>query len=124
MRVLICGGRDWKDRGAIFNYLKQFPRDTTVIEGGQKGADTLARYAGFDLGFDVITFWANWRRWRNAAGPRRNGRMLREGKPDRIGAFPTAQSKGTYDMIERAENAGIPVDVWPFEEQGDEQEET
>lgn len=42
------------------------------------------------------------------AGPRRNQRMIDEGKPDLVVAFPGGT--GTADMIERAERAGIPVE--------------
>jgi hypothetical protein len=42
-----------------------------------------------------------------AARPIRNQRMLDEGKPDLVVAFPGG--RGTTDMIRRAERAGVPV---------------
>jgi hypothetical protein len=38
--------------------------------------------------------------------------MLREGRPDLVVAFtvgPLAQSRGTADMVRRAQEAGVPV---------------
>lgn len=42
-----------------------------------------------------------------AAGGIRNKQMLNEGKPDLVIAFPTENSKGTWDMVRRAKRAGI-----------------
>lgn len=42
-----------------------------------------------------------------AAGPIRNQRMLDEGKPDLVVAFPGG--RGTADMVRRAKAAGVPV---------------
>jgi hypothetical protein len=42
-----------------------------------------------------------------AAGPIRNQRMIDEGKPDLVIAFPGG--RGTADMVSRAKKAGIPV---------------
>ena len=41
MKILICGGRDYTDYGAIRQYLKDHPCDL-VIHGGYYGADMLA----------------------------------------------------------------------------------
>lgn len=42
-----------------------------------------------------------------SAGPRRNTKMIAEGKPDLVVAFPG--NKGTADMVRRAKAAGIEV---------------
>lgn len=42
-----------------------------------------------------------------AAGPIRNSRMLREGKPDLVLAFPG--HGGTADMVKQAGEAGVGV---------------
>lgn len=47
-----------------------------------------------------------------AAGPRRNGEMIAEDpRPNRVLAFPTGQSYGTYNCMTQAKHAGIPVRV-------------
>lgn len=118
-RVLVCGSRDW-DAGspiaAILNgYLLTGP--LTVIEGGALGADRLARKWAEDFARFGVThqqFPADWGTNGKAAGPIRNGQMLRDGKPDVVWAFtskPLAQSRGTADMVKRAKAAGIPTYV-------------
>lgn len=46
MRVLVCGGRDYLNRGAVFRALDELSHQygrLTVIQGGARGADALAR---------------------------------------------------------------------------------
>lgn len=50
---------------------------------------------------------ADWDTYGLAAGPLRNQRMLDEGKPDVVLAFPGG--KGTADMVARARKAGVRV---------------
>ena len=109
MRVLVCGGRNFKDEAAVFQTLDQIGGVAHLIEGGAKGADTLARlWANRNLGPDQLTtFEAEWRVHGKAAGAIRNQRMLDEGKPDLVVAFPGG--RGTADMVRRAERAGVPV---------------
>ncbi len=107
MRVLVCGGRDFKDEKVVFSELDKLD-PSVVIEGGAKGADTLAyKWATSQMAVDVKTFEANWDKDGKAAGPIRNQRMIDEGKPDLVLAF--AGGRGTADMVRRAERAGIKV---------------
>jgi hypothetical protein len=55
----------------------------------------------------IDVYVAQWKKHGRAAGPIRNQRMLDEGKPDLVVAFPGG--RGTADMIRRAERAGVPV---------------
>jgi len=55
---------------------------------------------------------ADWERHGRAAGPIRNQEMADAGA-DLCIAFPYGIGKGTYDMIERARKAGIPVEINP-----------
>jgi hypothetical protein len=48
----------------------------------------------------VIEFPANWKVYGRAAGPIRNMKMLLEGKPDLVVAFPGGI--GTADMVKKA----------------------
>jgi predicted Rossmann-fold nucleotide-binding protein len=119
MRVLVCGGRDYDDVKAVYGELDALAREhgwLTVIEGGAKGADRLARTwartrgpSSFDCSIDVVTFNANWREHGRAAGPIRNAQMLRDGMPDLVLAFPGGC--GTLDMVEKARKAGIEVRI-------------
>jgi hypothetical protein len=85
-----------------------------VIEGEAKGADSLARQWAYDNDIPVEKYPADWTAHGRAAGPIRNRKMLTEGKPDIVVAFPSVpldQSKGTRNMVEQARKADIKVIV-------------
>lgn len=109
-RALICGGRDFRDRALFFyemDVLREKHGITVVIHGGAQGADHLAEAWGLIRGLHVERYAADWGRHGNAAGPIRNQRMIDEGKPDLVVAFPGG--RGTADMVRRARAAGIKV---------------
>lgn len=115
-RLLVTGSRDWDDEAAVHGHLdrisSQHP-DLEIIEGGARGADTHARAWAQKRGKKVTTYQADWKTHGRAAGPKRNQRMLDEGKPERVLAFSRdlENSKGTKDMVRRARRAGLPVEV-------------
>lgn len=108
MRVLVCGGRDYADKDKAFAVLDEI-KPTFIIEGGAKGADTLAwLWRRRNLPSEChLTIEARWDRDGKAAGPIRNQRMLDEGAPDLVVAFPGG--RGTSDMVRRAKRAGVKV---------------
>ncbi len=112
MKVLVCGDRNWADRKPIRKALLSILPLDLVIEGGAKGADTLAREVAEELGIIVREFKADWAKYGRAAGPIRNRQMLDE-KPDRVLAFHDnlEESKGTKDTVTEARRRGIPVSV-------------
>lgn len=111
MRVLVCGGRDYADRARVFVVLDKLHAEAGVdliIEGGARGADSLARewaMAHHDVASE--TYPADWENQGSFAGPARNQRMLDEGRPDLVIAFPGG--KGTEDMKRKARRAGVEV---------------
>ena len=111
MRVLVCGGRDYADHGTIWRTMDGIRERTsfsTLIEGGATGADMWCRkWAKCQHGMEIETHLADWRKHGRAAGPLRNQRMLDEGRPDLVVAFPGG--RGTADMVCRARAAGIEV---------------
>lgn len=109
MRVLFCGGRDFKDGKAVADAFDAVS-PTLVITGGALGADRLADKNAEARGIARIIFPANWNGDGLAAGPIRNQRMLDEGRPDLVVAFPGG--RGTADMVRRANRARIPVREW------------
>lgn len=110
-RVLVCGGREYTDRDAVFaalDLVKAAVGEMTVIQGGATGADALAReWCARQSSIHMVNEPADWRTHGRAAGPIRNQRMLDEHKPDVVIAF--AGGRGTADMVRRAEAAGVPV---------------
>lgn len=110
MRLLVCGGRDYFDRGAVFAALDRVhaKRDVKfVIQGAASGADNLAVQWACEREVKVKSFRANWRVHGKRAGPVRNQQMLDEGKPDGVVAFPGG--RGTANMVALARQAGVKV---------------
>lgn len=120
MRVLICGSRDFRDAKRIFHYLSTVPKDTIIIEGEARGADSIVWTCCEILGLSYMKFPADWSAYHKAAGVMRNQQMLLEGKPDLVLFYhdDLEQSRGTIDMITRADNAGIRVDEGPEYQDG------
>ena len=136
MRVLVCGGRDFGERSKAPFGSFQFNEDSRriaaerdqldrvlseqcstgleiIIHGAARGADRQVDMWARKRRQKVMSFPADWYpNGRSAgmdrsAGPKRNQRMIDEGKPDLVVAFPGG--KGTEDMKRRARNAGIKV---------------
>lgn len=113
MRVLVCGGRNYTNREAIFGALHALAEQhgwLTVIEGGAAGADWLAGEWARLCYHGLVTIEADWKKHGNAAGPIRNEQMLTSTKPDMVLAFPGG--RGTADMIARARKAGVEVHIY------------
>ena len=106
MRVIVCGGRDYRDKETLFAVLDGI-QITTLIHGGATGADALADAYARARRITSAVFAANWRAHGKSAGPIRNQRMIDEGAPDVVVAFPGG--RGTLDMCRRAAAARIAV---------------
>lgn len=123
MRILVCGGRDYHDWNTFRNVMEiigevRFPRHPeddygnylykcTVIAGGAQGADALAADWAMINWTGYEEYKADWDKHGKAAGPIRNRRMLVEGKPDLVIAFPGG--KGTANMVKLATEANVEV---------------
>jgi hypothetical protein len=115
-RVLVCGGRNYQDSDHVHNTLCALDAErgpiTCIIHGAATGADTEGmRWAQLmataPRKITHAPFAADWRTHGRAAGPIRNQRMLDEGHPDLVVAFPGG--RGTADMVRRAQRAGVEV---------------
>lgn len=111
--VLVCGDRNWTDMVPIHRELAK-QRPDVVIHGGARGADRLGGLAAGILSIPVVEFPAQWDLFGKRAGVVRNQKMLDEGHPTLVLAFHKnlSASKGTKDMVRRAEKAGIPFEIW------------
>ena len=110
MKLLVCGGRDFTDRAAVFAALDRADAKRPVmllIHGAARGADTLAGEWAAARGVTVAECPADWQTHGKAAGSIRNQQMLGLYAPDGVVAFPGGS--GTADMVRRARGAGIPV---------------
>lgn len=108
MRIIVCGGRGYSDKTRLREVLGGYLDHITVlIHGGASGADAMAAAWAHDHRVPVLAFRANWAENGLSAGPIRNQKMIDEGEPDRVIAFPGG--KGTADMVAKALAAGVPV---------------
>ena len=126
MRLIVTGGRHYgvsdqrdsadvtasatEERATLTRALNAFHARRTItilIHGAATGADALAREWASAQRIATIPFRADWKRRGRKAGPERNARMLTDGKPDAVLAFPGG--RGTQDMIRKAMRAGVPV---------------
>lgn len=119
--VLICGSRDWiglEEAELIKQELRQLPPDTIIIHGAAPGADSLAGFEAYLMGFEVVPVPADWDKHELQAGPIRNRKMLSgllkardAGHEVRVIAFhyDPKLGKGTRDMVAISEQHGIPV---------------
>jgi hypothetical protein len=110
MVVLVCGGRDFTDYTMLSNTLRhahEIVPIREIIHGAAKGADTLADQWARWRNIPVRSYPADWDEHGRSAGPIRNARMLADGRPDLVVAFPG--SVGTNNMVEQARKAGVRV---------------
>lgn len=116
LRILVCGSREWKNKNVIMKTLLEL-QPTIVIEGGCRGADTLAKECVMELNIgkeyhiEVDEYKADWRRYGRGAGPIRNKEMIEEGRPALVVAFHNdlTKSAGTRNMVMQARKYYIPV---------------
>ncbi len=111
MRVLVCGGRDYRDPDAVYSALDKLDAEQgieCVIEGGALGADCFAAEWADYTKTPHEQFIADWKKHGKSAGPIRNRLMLEDGKPDLVMAFPGG--RGTANMISQAEKLGVRVE--------------
>lgn len=126
VKVLVCGGRDYYDfltqgeaEDFIHSCLMSLPEPpdksrVIFISGMARGADHIpVRMVEEDREWGGLEkYYAEWQKYGNRAGPLRNIKMLEEGRPDMVIAFPTPKSSGTHHMINISRKAGVPVFVY------------
>jgi|SRR5665213_162696 len=106
MRIIVCGGRTYNDSQLVEAVIYSLPRDAVIVDGGARGADTLANESARRLGRAFHRFHAQWTRYGKAAGKIRNQDMLDAGA-DYVVAFEGGS--GTAHMMGIARAAGITV---------------
>ncbi len=108
-RVIVTGGRDYRDREAVYAVLDEMRRvygTLCIVHGAARGADQLAHEWAVSRGQEVERHTAQWDLHGKAAGPIRNAEMVACGA-DLAVAFPGGT--GTADCVRRCEEAGSPV---------------
>ena len=114
-RVLVCGSRDFRDRGLVDAKLDEVRErlggvPMRVISGAARGADSLAADWARRNGVPCDEYPADWDHYGRSAGYRRNEQMLAKGRPHLVVAFPQGESRGTRMMMDIAAKAKVAVE--------------
>lgn len=116
-RILVCGGRAYNNAEGLRRSLDCYAVEHADLElicgfdpDGDRfqGADQLAFEWAIDRGIPAFPFPAPWKKHGRGAGPMRNSRMLRYGRPHIVIAFPGGA--GTADMLAKAARACVEID--------------
>lgn len=102
--LMISGSRDWTELNTIRDYLahiSQTKPDVLLLHGGCRGVDLLSEQVARQFQWLTQVYVPDWS-FIFAAGPIRNARMLNEGDPDEVIAFPLGDSRGTRNAIDLA----------------------
>jgi len=110
VRILVTGGRDYSNSERLFAALDKVHKIkgiSLIIQGGARGADSLAKEWAFSRGVPVCQFDANWDFHGKKAGYIRNKDMLELGLPDAAVAF--SGGRGTASMVKLLKDNNIGV---------------
>jgi hypothetical protein len=113
LRLLVCGGRDYQDHHAVCKALDTVGARygiSVLISGAQTGADSLGLDWAHFRDVPVMAFPVTpteWKKIGREAGPLRNRKMLEQGRPDAVVAFPG--DRGTKNMKDQARAAGLKI---------------
>lgn len=119
MRVIIAGSRSFSDYDSLKQVIQESKFEINqVISGGAKGADFLGEKYAKDNNIDLRIFPAKWDEFGKKAGFIRNKEMA--DNADALIAFWDQKSKGTKSMIDIAENKGLKVYVYKYQEESTE----
>ena len=111
MKLIIAGSRHIADPSIVD---RAFSASGLVLDdveevvcGGALGVDALGEDWASRHGIPVRHFYPDWASYGRAAGPKRNEQMAPYA--DALLAIPAPDSRGTRDMIQRAEKHGLTI---------------
>ncbi len=97
--VIVTGGRHYSNKERVYATLDILKPDL-IVNGGAKGADTLANQYALDKNIKCRVFEADWEEHGKSAGPIRNKEMLEAYINATVVAFEGG--KGTKNCVEQA----------------------
>ncbi|MGL5725686.1 DUF2493 domain-containing protein [Cetobacterium sp.] len=101
MKILVCGGRDFKDKLLLEKTLSAaFNPNDILISGGAIGADKLAENFAIKKNIEAKIFYPQYKTWGKIAPLMRNSEMIKE--CDEVIAFWDRKSRGTKYTIENS----------------------
>lgn len=118
-KVIIAGSRGFSNYKLLREQCNKFLREKRktsniiVVSGHARGADTLGEKYAQDEGFTLEIYPAQWKKFGNRAGYRRNEQMAEVA--DALIAFWDGSSKGTKHMIDIMNEKNLLVRVVEYE---------
>ncbi|MDR2572932.1 MAG: SLOG family protein [Desulfovibrio sp.] len=119
MNIAVIGSRTFNDyqtlESVVLVVLKEKsanPPDVTIMSGGAKGADSLARDFAQKHGAKYLEFLPDWEKHGKSAGIIRNADIVKNS--DFVVAFWDGQSRGTRHSLEFARQNGTPYYAYNF----------
>lgn len=119
IKVIIAGSRKYDDYATLVEKcdkilskkLENSNTQVVIVSGCAKGADSLGERYAVEKGLQVEKYPADWNRYGNSAGYRRNAQMA--AIADALIAFPKLgeANKGTMNMIECARKRGLLIRI-------------
>lgn len=111
MKLIIAGSRDFHDHVLLDSCVRKLEqklnRDVTeIVSGCARGADLCGEAFANRFDIPIKRFPANWKEHGKAAGAIRNTEMAEYG--DAACVFRVNESRGSSDMIKKAERFGLP----------------
>ncbi len=109
MKLIVAGSRSLRlDAGLIKMLIEHNDiKITEIVSGKANGIDKCGELVAKVFNYELKKFPADWETHGKAAGILRNMKMLKEGKPDMVIAFPGG--RGTENMKFIAREAGVEV---------------
>lgn len=104
VRVIVCGGRDFKDDPMLSHVLWHVHCRRSIAElihGGQRGADQMANRWAFEHGIHRTEIRAEWRKYGQTKAPLIRNRMMLELQPDGLIAFTPGSFNSVHQKIAR-----------------------
>ena len=105
----MVGSRTFRPRARVFSVIDGLPAGTIVVSGGARGPDRWAVERALENGMPIRVHPAQWDRYGRAAGFIRNALVVQD--CDQLIAFWDGSSRGTADVVAKAQDAGKPVTV-------------
>lgn len=111
-RVIVAGGRDFDDYAFMERkldaILKHKLPNVVIIHGDCKGADRLSEKYAKLRGLQYERVPAEWDKYGDSAGPKRNEEMARDKQANACVIFWDGKSRGSRNMIAMADKYKLP----------------
>ena len=109
MKLAVVGTRNPKITYAEFCRIIDTIECETIVSGGAKGIDTFAKEYALEKRISLIECVPNYSKYGKQAPMIRNQAII--DAADMVIAFPSEESKGTYDSIKKAVRSNKPLKI-------------